>query len=55
MQPVTGGALEPSPLSPFPETALSTFATAQSAFGRGAALAWTSGVLGEVAIATWRP
>ncbi len=55
LQPFTGAALEPSPLSPFAQTSLSTFTTAQPPFGRGAALAWTSGVLGQVAIATWRP
>lgn len=59
VQPIAGGALEPSPLAPFTGTplalSLSSFVTAEPVAGRGAALAWKSGATGRVAIATWRP
>ncbi len=59
VQPVAGRALEPSPLAPIAGTplalSLSSSLIAEPAVGRGAALAWTNGVTGKVAITTWRP
>ena len=57
VQPLTGGALEPSPMprtqSPFAQSSAATaFATA-APVGRGAAIAWP--LANKLAIATWRP
>jgi hypothetical protein len=59
VQPIAGRALEPSPLAPItgapPALSLPSSLIAEPGVGRGVALAWTNGVTGRVAIATWRP